>query len=93
MEKYKERKIRKNWILLLLICIFFNGYKFLNTEGNENPLLGITFNMIIILAIIIFIYHKKVIINKGTKIFFLGNLGKYLKKRLKWWKFKFKSFK
>ena len=58
MEKYRKRRI--NLILLMLILLFFlNGYKFFNTEGNDNPLLGPLFNMIIILEAIIFLFHKK----------------------------------
>ena len=82
MEKYNERKSRKNWILFLLIVIFFvNGYKFLNTEGNGHPLLGSIFNMIIILASIIFLYHKKEIIEGQKNILCQTNLEKYFKKK------------
>ena len=49
----RTKKIYGNsWIVILFLCIFFyNGYAFLNTEGNSHPLVGSLFNMIIILAI------------------------------------------
>ena len=49
----RTKKISVNsYIVILFFCIFFyNGYAFLNTEGNSHPLVGSLFNMIIILAI------------------------------------------
>ena len=58
-----------------------NSYVFVYTEGNNHPLLGPLFNMIIILAILIFIYHKKDII-EGKKEF-IGQtfIDNYFKKK------------
>ena len=63
MEKNVAREIRMNFIITLLIGLFiFNGYNFIATPGSENPLVSTLFNMIIFMAILIFIYHKNEII-------------------------------
>ena len=49
-----------SWIIDLFLFIFlYNGYTFLNTDGNDHPLVGSLFNMIIALSIFFFIYHKE----------------------------------
>jgi len=59
MEKNEERETKLNFIVLLLIALFFyNGYNFINSQGNKHPLVASLFNMIISLAILIFIYPK-----------------------------------
>ena len=65
MEKNVAREIRMNFIITLLIGLFiFNGYNFIATPGSENPLVSTLFNMLIFMAILIFIYHKNEIIKK-----------------------------
>ena len=67
MEKNVTREIRMNFIISLLIGLFiYNGYRFIITQGSENPLVSTLFNMIIFMAILIFIYHENEII-KGQK--------------------------
>ena len=88
MEKNVAREIRMNFIITLLIGLFiFNGYKFIATQGSENPLVSTLFNMIIFMAILIFIYHKNEIIRgqKNGQTY----LEKYFskKRKIKWWKF------
>ena len=83
----RTKKISGNsWIVILFLCIFFyNGYAFLNTEGNSHPLVGSLFNMIIILAIFFYIFHKEKLINKKddainqTKQAYQTYLDKYFK--------------
>ena len=67
MEKNAKREIRNNFIIILLIGLFIlNWYKFIATQESENPLVSTLFNMIIFMAILIFIYHKNEII-RGQK--------------------------
>ena len=85
MEKNVAREIRMNFIITLLIGLFiFNGYKFIATQGSENPLVSTLFNMIIFMAILIFIYHKNEIIRgqKNGQTY----LEKYFfkKRKIKW---------
>ena len=83
----RTKKISGNsWIVILFLCIFFyNGYAFLNIEGNSHPLVGSLFNMIIILAIFFYIFHKEELINKKddainqTKQAYQTYLDKYFK--------------
>ena len=81
MEKFKGEKKILQIKLILIILFIHNAYIFVYTEGNNHPLLGPLFNMIIILAILIFIYHKKDII-EGKKEF-IGQtfIDNYFKKK------------
>ena len=82
MEKYKERPKKEKWIILILIALFLhNAYKFINTQGSEHPLLGPLFNMIIILAILLFLFHKKKLIGNHKEIIGQTHLEKYFKKK------------
>ena len=61
-ESNKEtRKTSGKGLLRTITIILFiiNAWKFLNNPGSEVPILAILFNMIIYLAIIILIMHKK----------------------------------
>ena len=59
MEKNEEREIKLNFIVILVIALFFyNGYNFINIQGSKHPLVASLFNMIISLAILIFLYLK-----------------------------------
>ena len=65
MENNKEREIKFNYIIILIIILFFyNGFNFLNTQGNGHPLVSPLFNMIEALAILIFIFHKNEIMKE-----------------------------
>ena len=78
-----RRNCLKSWFKLIMIISFaHNAYKFLNTDGNTLPLVGILFNMIIILAFLFFIHHKDDLDNdKNNKLkqTHLSNILKYLK--------------
>ena len=59
MEKVKGNQNAPYVLILVLIIIFIlKCNKFLNREGNEHPLLGTLFDIIIILASLILIYRK-----------------------------------
>lgn len=50
-----------SWIIALFLFIFlYNGYTFLNTDGNDHPLVGSLFNMIIALSIFFLFTIKKI---------------------------------
>ena len=52
MENNKERETKFNYIIILIIILFFyNGFNFLNTQGSCHPLVSPLFNMIEALAI------------------------------------------
>ena len=74
----RTKKISVNsYIVILFFCIFFyNGYAFLNTEGNSHPLVGSLFNMIIILVELI---NKKDDAINQTKQAYQTYLDKYFK--------------
>ena len=57
----ESRKASGKGLLRTITMILFiiNAWKFLNNPGSEVPILSILFNMIIYLAIIILIIHKK----------------------------------
>ena len=82
MENQKERNIKINLIGLILIILFlYNEYNFLNTEVSEQPLLGLLFNMIIFLAALVFLYHKKEIEEGKNELIRQTSLEKYFKKK------------
>ncbi len=84
MEKQNRRKKIKNSIIFVLIILFFiDGYKFLNTKGSEHPIAGTLFDMIIILATIVFLYHKKEIIEGNKEIIGQTYIEKYFTKEKK----------
>lgn len=60
-SREETRKISRKGLLRTITIILFiiNAWKFLNNPGSEVPILAILFNMIIYLAIIILIMHKK----------------------------------
>ena len=60
-SREETRKISGKGLLRTITIILFiiNAWKFLNNPGSEVPILAILFNMIIYLAIIILIMHKK----------------------------------
>jgi len=79
METKKNNKI--NSIILGLVILFcLNVFKFVNTQGSEHPLLVALFNMIIILGILIFLYHKKEFIEGQKDLIGQTYLDKYFKR-------------
>jgi len=84
MEKFRKGEKKIFWIKLILIILFIhNAYVFAYTEGSNHPLLGPLFNMIIILAILIFIYHKKDIIEGNKEFIGQTFIDNYFKKKRK----------
>lgn len=54
-----KKSIGKGLLLFITIILFLiNVWKFINNPGSEVPILGILFNMIFYLAIIILIMHR-----------------------------------
>ena len=81
MEKYKERKKAKHAVILILIVLFFyDVYKFMNAEGKEHPVIEVLFNMIIILASLMFLHHKKEIMEESKGIIGQTYLENYFRK-------------
>ena len=87
MATEKIKKISaESWIIIWISGIFiYNGYSFLNTEGNTNPLVGALFNMIIVLSILFYLFHKEDLKDKKdevlskTKLVYQECLDKYFK--------------
>ena len=94
MEKQKGwKKIKYTIVFELIILFFYDAYKFLNTKGSDHPIAGTLFDMIIILAALVFLYHKDEIDEGNKDILGQTYLEKYFKKekkRLKLWKFIFR---
>ena len=55
----------------------------MNTKGSEHPIAGTLFDMIIILATIVFLYHKKEIIEGNKEIIGQTYIEKYFRKEKK----------
>ena len=62
---------------------FYDAYKFLNTKGSDHPIAGTLFDMIIILAVLVFLYHKDDIAEGNKDILGQTYLEKYFKKEKK----------
>ena len=59
-EESNKKTSGKGLLRTITIILFIiNAWKFLNNPSSEVPILAILFNMIIYLAIIILIMHKK----------------------------------
>ena len=58
-EKSKKFSGKRCLVLVTLILIIINAFKFVNDPASEVPILSILFNIILYLGIIIFIFHKK----------------------------------
>ena len=85
MEK-NGTNVQNSMILLLVILFCYNGFIFINTQGSDHPLLISLFVMVIILAALIILYHKKEFIGGQKELIGQTYLEKYFKKqkRLKW---------
>ena len=80
----KNGKNMQNLIILLLVMLFcYNGYIFINTQGSDHPLLISLFVMVIILAALIILYHKKEFIGGQKELIGQTYLEKYFKKNKK----------
>ena len=66
-------------LVLLLLLFLYNLLKFINLPQSELPILSSLFGMIIFLAILVFILHKKDFLRKKT-MYRQERLDKYLKK-------------
>ena len=58
-EEPKKSSGKGLLVTITAILFLINVWKFINNPGSEVPILGILFNMIIYIAIIILIIHKK----------------------------------
>ena len=83
MERQNRRKLKSSIIFILIILFFIDGYKFLNSKGNEHPVAATLFEMVIILAAIVFLHHKKEIIEGNKEIIGQTNIEKYFRKEKK----------
>ena len=62
MEGMKQVKKNRIWAILILIIFFIiNGFKFLNSEGNERSLPTSLFNMVLYLGLIVVLLHNTTI--------------------------------
>ena len=52
-----ENDKNKSIIFIIFIMLAINGYQFLSTLGSNLPILGLLFNMIIFLTLIIILLH------------------------------------
>ena len=55
------------FMLLLIMVFFYNIFKLLNTKGNEHLIMATLFNIIIILALLLFILNKNKIKKEEIK--------------------------
>ena len=84
MEKVEGKQNAPSVLILVLIIIFIlKCHKFLNTEGSEHPLLGTLFDMIIILAALILIYHKNELFGEQNGDIKQTYIDNYFKKKKK----------
>lgn len=65
MGEESEKSTGKGLLILITTILFsINVWKFINNPASEVPVLTLLFNMIIYIAIIIFILHKKEIMQE-----------------------------
>lgn len=72
----------KALIALLILVFMYNAFNFINTEGNDHPLIYSLFNMIIILIILIFLFHRKRTIPIEVYDYRQNCIEKYFKKNI-----------
>ena len=53
--------------ILLIILLIYKAFKFTNLDGSELPLLSTLFDMLLFLAILLFLFHKSELIQSGAK--------------------------
>ena len=64
MEKPKQAK-NFEWVIITAALFFaMNVIKFLSLDGSQLPIPSTLYNMILILAIIIFFIHRKIMENE-----------------------------
>ena len=60
MEKQNFKKSIKFWVILFLVLFMgSDAIKFMTNEGSEHPLLSSLFKMIISLACLVILIHRK----------------------------------
>ena len=82
MEKIGTN-VQNSIILLLVILFCYNGFIFISTQGSGHPLLISLFVMVIILATLIILYHKKEFIGGQKELLGQTYLEQYFKKNKK----------
>ena len=80
----EQQKRKKNTGALMVVFIasiifLFQVFRFINTEGNTHPLVDSIFNMRIILALIIIIFHQKDFSEVNDTLFRQATLDTYFK--------------
>lgn len=71
----------KIWIAhCIILALVYNAIKFLGIEGNSNPLVGLLFNLIILLTLLILLFHRKELIENNMN---QSHLEDYFKKQNK----------
>ena len=68
-EKEKKWNVttKKLWVLVLILNFAYNAIKFLNAEGNADPVVWALFNIVISLGFLIINFHNEDL--KENKIF------------------------
>ena len=80
-ELKKTNKAIIDWIVFaLIIAFFYNGYIFLNTNGNEHPLVSSLFTMLIILFALFILHHKDQLKEDEGNFLRQTHLEQYFKK-------------
>ena len=67
-ERIKKIPANSGITILVFGNFLYNGFVFWNTQGNSHPLVGSLFNMIIVLLIIFYKFHKEELINEKDDI-------------------------
>ena len=78
-EESKKSAGKGLLIFITVILFLINVWKFINNPGSEVPILGILFNMIFYLAIIILIMHRHELTFEG---YIQTQMDKYEKNKI-----------
>ena len=81
-EENNQDSKTKYLIALFLLLFLYNGAKLLNMPESDVPIVNILFSMIVFLSLIVFLFHKKDLLEKKCKChqYKQEKLDRYLKK-------------